>query len=189
MKKSSKQKNSPVIKSAKPDVADLLMKMQEQLAVLERQMNIIVSRLPERSSYTEPRPQQPQRIQPPQQSQYNQQPPRNQSPQQYNDNRQNNNFRERTLYKVICADCHNECEIPFKPSGDRPVYCKNCFAKRKQGGNGFFKGNNPTPVVNNEPKTIYAPATPPTPITTKPEANNDRKASEKRKSPAKKRKK
>jgi len=30
--------------------------------------------------------------------------------------------------------CNKECEVPFKPSGDRPVYCKECFSKRKGGG-------------------------------------------------------
>jgi CxxC-x17-CxxC domain-containing protein len=39
--------------------------------------------------------------------------------------------RERVFYEAICADCHKVCEVPFKPSEDRPVYCKECFAKRK----------------------------------------------------------
>ena len=37
----------------------------------------------------------------------------------------------REMHKVICSDCKNECEVPFKPRGDRPVYCKDCFSKRK----------------------------------------------------------
>ena len=44
--------------------------------------------------------------------------------------------KERTLYEAICADCHKVCEVPFRPSEDRPVYCKECFAKRKSGGSG-----------------------------------------------------
>ena len=44
--------------------------------------------------------------------------------------------RERVLYEAICADCHKVCEVPFKPSEDRAVYCKQCFAKRKSGGPG-----------------------------------------------------
>jgi CxxC-x17-CxxC domain-containing protein len=42
-----------------------------------------------------------------------------------------NNNPTRTLYKAICADCNKECSIPFKPSGDRPVYCQDCFSRRK----------------------------------------------------------
>lgn len=37
-------------------------------------------------------------------------------------------------HKAICAECNKECEVPFKPSGDRPVYCKDCFSKRKDKG-------------------------------------------------------
>lgn len=43
-------------------------------------------------------------------------------------------FRERGFTKAICAQCNKECEVPFKPSGDRPVYCQDCFAKREGGG-------------------------------------------------------
>jgi CxxC-x17-CxxC domain-containing protein len=42
--------------------------------------------------------------------------------------------RPREMHKATCADCNKECEVPFKPSGDRPVYCKDCFSKRKDGG-------------------------------------------------------
>ena len=37
----------------------------------------------------------------------------------------------REMHKATCAECGNECEVPFKPRGDRPVYCKECFLKRK----------------------------------------------------------
>ncbi|MBN1872043.1 MAG: DNA-directed RNA polymerase [Candidatus Omnitrophica bacterium] len=39
--------------------------------------------------------------------------------------------RPREMHKATCADCNKECTVPFKPSGDRPVYCKECFAKRR----------------------------------------------------------
>ena len=39
--------------------------------------------------------------------------------------------RPREIHKAVCAECKQECEVPFKPSGDRPVYCKACFSKRK----------------------------------------------------------
>ncbi|MBI2093131.1 MAG: DNA-directed RNA polymerase [Candidatus Omnitrophica bacterium] len=42
--------------------------------------------------------------------------------------------RPREMHKAMCADCKQECEVPFKPSGDRPVYCKACFGKRKDSG-------------------------------------------------------
>jgi len=37
----------------------------------------------------------------------------------------------RQLYKVKCASCGKETEVPFKPSGDRPVYCRDCYMQRK----------------------------------------------------------
>ena len=32
---------------------------------------------------------------------------------------------------VTCADCGAECEVPFVPKTDRPVYCSDCFKKNK----------------------------------------------------------
>ena len=35
--------------------------------------------------------------------------------------------RPTTMYQVVCSDCGKKCEVPFKPTGDRPVYCSACF--------------------------------------------------------------
>jgi len=32
---------------------------------------------------------------------------------------------------VICADCGTECQVPFVPRTDRPVYCSDCFRQNK----------------------------------------------------------
>ncbi len=32
-------------------------------------------------------------------------------------------------FKSTCADCGNACEVPFKPSGRKPVLCAKCFNK------------------------------------------------------------
>ena len=42
--------------------------------------------------------------------------------------------RQREFHKTICSECKKECEVPFKPSGDRPIYCKDCYSKRKNDG-------------------------------------------------------
>src|SRR3989344_9471013 len=34
----------------------------------------------------------------------------------------------REMFKAVCAECGRPTEVPFRPSGDRPVYCKECFA-------------------------------------------------------------
>jgi CxxC-x17-CxxC domain-containing protein len=36
----------------------------------------------------------------------------------------------RQMYKVVCADCGQETEVPFEPRSGRPVYCRDCFDKR-----------------------------------------------------------
>ncbi len=42
--------------------------------------------------------------------------------------------RPREMHKATCAECKQECDVPFKPSGDRPVYCRDCFSKRRKEG-------------------------------------------------------
>lgn len=40
--------------------------------------------------------------------------------------------RPREMFKATCADCGAETEVPFKPSGDRPVYCRECWQKHRK---------------------------------------------------------
>ncbi|MBM3230605.1 hypothetical protein FJZ22_03060 [Candidatus Pacearchaeota archaeon] len=35
------------------------------------------------------------------------------------------------MHKTICAECKKECEVPFKPTEGRPVYCRECFANKR----------------------------------------------------------
>ena len=35
-----------------------------------------------------------------------------------------------TKFKATCADCGAGCQLPFKPSGERPVYCSDCFKNK-----------------------------------------------------------
>lgn len=35
----------------------------------------------------------------------------------------------REMYDAVCAACGRACQVPFQPTGDRPVYCRECFAK------------------------------------------------------------
>jgi len=41
-------------------------------------------------------------------------------------------FGPRQMHKATCADCGSECEVPFKPIEGKPVYCKECYSKRKK---------------------------------------------------------
>jgi CxxC-x17-CxxC domain-containing protein len=32
-----------------------------------------------------------------------------------------------TMHTTICSECGKSCEVPFRPTGDKPVYCRDCF--------------------------------------------------------------
>ena len=38
---------------------------------------------------------------------------------------------EREMFDAVCAECGKPCKVPFQPREDRPVYCSECFAKRR----------------------------------------------------------
>lgn len=39
-----------------------------------------------------------------------------------------------TMHRAVCADCGQSCEVPFRPTGDKPVFCNNCFGGKREGG-------------------------------------------------------
>ncbi len=36
---------------------------------------------------------------------------------------------DRPMHTVICDKCGENCEVPFKPTEGKPVYCNACFKK------------------------------------------------------------
>ena len=40
------------------------------------------------------------------------------------------NFGPREMHKAVCDECKKECEVPFKPTEGKPVYCRECYAKK-----------------------------------------------------------
>lgn len=49
-----------------------------------------------------------------------------------------NNRKNRTgagatkqMFKATCARCGADCEVPFQPRQERPVYCSSCYATQK----------------------------------------------------------
>ena len=40
-----------------------------------------------------------------------------------------------TMHKAICSQCGKDCEVPFRPTGEKPVYCNDCFGDIKGAGN------------------------------------------------------
>ena len=47
---------------------------------------------------------------------------------------------EKRMHTATCAKCGEQCKVPFRPSGGKPVYCSNCFRK-----NGDYGPKQPAP--------------------------------------------
>ena len=49
----------------------------------------------------------------------------------------------RQMFDTVCSECGKETQVPFQPRGDKPVYCSDCFASKRQnsyssgGGGGY----------------------------------------------------
>jgi CxxC-x17-CxxC domain-containing protein len=39
--------------------------------------------------------------------------------------------KDREMFDAKCGDCGNDCKVPFKPDGVRPVYCQECFQNHR----------------------------------------------------------
>ena len=37
----------------------------------------------------------------------------------------------RQMFPAVCAQCGKDCEVPFQPRGDRPVYCDECYRQAR----------------------------------------------------------
>ncbi len=36
-------------------------------------------------------------------------------------------FKPKTMFQAVCDQCGQDCEVPFRPTGEKPVLCSNCF--------------------------------------------------------------
>ncbi len=41
---------------------------------------------------------------------------------------------DRQMFDATCDECKNRCQVPFQPSGGKPVYCSDCFGDKKNAG-------------------------------------------------------
>ena len=37
----------------------------------------------------------------------------------------------REMFSATCSNCGKEAQVPFKPTGSKPVYCSDCFNARR----------------------------------------------------------
>lgn len=40
-------------------------------------------------------------------------------------------FSDRQMHQATCSKCGADCQLPFRPTGERPVYCDNCFKNNR----------------------------------------------------------
>ena len=38
-------------------------------------------------------------------------------------------YRQREMFPAVCNSCGKDCEVPFQPRQDRPVYCSDCYTR------------------------------------------------------------
>ena len=72
-----------------------------------------------------------------------------------NDFKKNNNFRGKEMFRAICASCNKSCEVPFKPNGKKPVYCKDCYAAN---GGQVAEPRDSRPVYSQPARRDFQPA-------------------------------
>lgn len=63
-----------------------------------------------------------------------------------------------TLHKAICSKCGKECEVPFRPTGAKPVFCRDCFRDNGAASDSRRpEGNFPRQSFNNRGRSQDGP--------------------------------
>ena len=60
--------------------------------------------------------------------------------------------RPKEMHQATCANCKKRCEVPFRPNGKKPVFCRDCFANNR--------GDSPERTFSraeNTPRPSYRP--------------------------------
>ncbi len=45
----------------------------------------------------------------------------------FNDRGGDRGFERKEMHDAVCSTCGNDCQVPFRPNGTKPVLCRNCF--------------------------------------------------------------
>lgn len=40
-------------------------------------------------------------------------------------------FHPEPVYRAVCSKCGAECDVPFQPHADKPIYCDKCWSTHK----------------------------------------------------------
>jgi CxxC-x17-CxxC domain-containing protein len=39
---------------------------------------------------------------------------------------------QREMFSATCTNCGREAQVPFRPTGSKPVYCSDCFTSQRK---------------------------------------------------------
>lgn len=71
--------------------------------------------------------------------------------------RDRDDSRSTQMFSAMCSDCGKNCEVPFRPSADRSVFCKDCFGAKRD-GQGGDRGYRATPRSFEDRDTSFSAA-------------------------------
>lgn len=66
------------------------------------------------------------------------------------------------MHDAVCGKCGQDCQVPFRPTGERPVFCSNCFDRsdrpERPSRGGFEENRSPRPSFDRAPEAPRAHA-------------------------------
>ena len=62
----------------------------------------------------------------------------------------------REMFPAKCSECGRACEVPFRPNGEKPVFCNDCFNAQKESMSGNFAPK-PRFERNDRPQRDFGP--------------------------------
>lgn len=57
------------------------------------------------------------------------------------------NFRNRpvTMHQAVCDNCGKDCQVPFRPTSGKPIFCNSCFENNRGSYSKRFDSRNREP--------------------------------------------
>lgn len=66
---------------------------------------------------------------------------------------------ERELFQTTCSNCNKSCEVPFRPNGTKPVFCKDCFVRPEgDAPRSFDRSEAPRRFERRDERPAFTPA-------------------------------
>lgn len=79
------------------------------------------------------------------------------SPPKFDRNAPREGFKD--FFDVVCDKCGKDCRVPFKPMGNKPVYCSDCFRKNEPSRD--FPRDSPRSSPREGPRESFRPSSAP----------------------------